>query len=114
MGHRNTSCDPHLHLSHSSYQRSATSREASAAGRLRPNALVATKLPGFTSVPRAIAFIPIYPNKLPNVPKPSRASRTAPLVFSNLPASQSAITRLENRSIGVRAAEQLSQLEAIR
>src|SRR6267378_166925 len=38
MGHGNTSCDPHLHLSHSSYQRSATSREASAAGRLRPNA----------------------------------------------------------------------------
>src|SRR5467141_365125 len=38
MGHRNPSCDPHLHLSHSSYQRSATSREASAAGRLRPNA----------------------------------------------------------------------------
>src|SRR5260370_18220114 len=40
MGHGNTSCDPHLHLSHSSYQRSATSREASAAGRLRPNALI--------------------------------------------------------------------------
>src|SRR5260370_25019122 len=38
MGHGNTSCDPHLHLSHSSYQRSATSRAASAAGRLRPNA----------------------------------------------------------------------------
>jgi hypothetical protein len=31
------------------------------------------------------------------VPKPSRASRTASLVFSDLPASQSAITRLENR-----------------
>ena len=43
------------------------------------------------------AFIPIYPNKLPTVPKPSRASRTASLVFSNLPTSQSAITRLLNR-----------------
>jgi len=42
-------------------------------------------------------FIPIYPNTLPTVPKPSRASRTASLVVSNLPASQSAITRLENR-----------------
>jgi hypothetical protein len=49
------------------------------------------------AVPRAMAFIPIYPNKLPTVPKPARASRTAPLVFSNLPASQSAITRLESR-----------------
>jgi len=43
------------------------------------------------------AFIPIYPNKLPTVPKPSRASQTASLVFSNLPTSQSAITRLLNR-----------------
>jgi len=40
------------------------------------NALVATKLPGFASVPRAIAFIPIYPNKLPTAPRLSRASRT--------------------------------------
>ena len=31
------------------------------------------------------------------MPKPSRGSRTASLVFSNLPASQGAITRLENR-----------------
>src|SRR5207249_10760341 len=45
----------------------------------------------------AIAFIPIYPNSLPTVPKPSRVSRTASLVFRNLPASQSAITRLLNR-----------------
>jgi hypothetical protein len=43
------------------------------------------------------AFIPIYPNTLPTVPKPSRAGRTASLVFRNLPASRSAITRLENR-----------------
>ena len=28
------------------------------------NALVATKRPGFTSLPRATFFIPIYPNKL--------------------------------------------------
>jgi hypothetical protein len=41
----------------------------------------------------ADTFIPIYPDTLPTVPKPSRASRTASLVFSNLPASQSAITR---------------------
>ena len=45
------------------------------------------------------SFIPIYPNNLPNVPKPPRASQAAPLIFSNLPASQSAITRLENRSL---------------
>src|SRR6266513_937837 len=38
MGHGNTSCDPHLHLSHQATKRSTTSREASAAGRLRPNA----------------------------------------------------------------------------
>src|SRR2546430_1270508 len=37
MGHGNTSCDPHLHLSHQATKRSTTSREASAAGRLRPN-----------------------------------------------------------------------------
>ena len=43
------------------------------------------------------AFIPIYPNALPTVPKPSRAGRMVSLVFRNLPASQSATTRLENR-----------------
>ena len=43
------------------------------------------------------SFIPIYPNNLPTVPKPPRASRTASLVFSELPASQGAITRLLNR-----------------
>src|SRR5580704_15399888 len=37
MGHRNTSCD-HIYIKPSSNQRSTTSREASAAGRLRPNA----------------------------------------------------------------------------
>jgi hypothetical protein len=42
-------------------------------------------------------FIPIYPNTLPTLPKPSRANRMASLVVSNLEASQSAITRLENR-----------------
>jgi hypothetical protein len=42
------------------------------------------------------AFIPIYPNTLPTVPKPSRAGRMVSLVFRNLPASQSATTR-ENR-----------------
>ena len=46
------------------------------------------------------AFIPIYPNTLPTLPKPSRASRTASLVVNNLPASQSAITRLLNRCRG--------------
>ena len=51
----------------------------------------------FGSACGAIAFIPIYPNNLPTMPKPSRVSRTASLVFSNLPASQSAITRLLNR-----------------
>jgi hypothetical protein len=45
-------------------------------------------------------LIPIYPNTLPTVPKPSRASRTASLVVNNLPASQSAITRLLNRCRG--------------
>src|SRR6267378_7448514 len=39
LGHRNTSCDPHLHQAIASNQRSTTSRVASAAGRLRPNAL---------------------------------------------------------------------------
>jgi hypothetical protein len=43
------------------------------------------------------AFIPIYPNTLPTEPKPSKGSRTPSLVFSNLPASQRAITRLLNR-----------------
>jgi hypothetical protein len=38
----------------------------------------------------------IYDLKGP-VPKPSRASRTVSLVFNQLPASQSAITRLLNR-----------------
>src|SRR5580693_1700661 len=38
MGHRNTSCD-HIYIKPSSNQRSTTSREASAAGRLRPNAV---------------------------------------------------------------------------
>jgi hypothetical protein len=46
--------------------------------------------------PEAV-FIPIYPNRLPTVPKPSTTSRKPPLVLSNLPASQGAITRLENR-----------------
>jgi hypothetical protein len=51
--------------------------------------------------PRAVkSFIPFYPNNLPTVPKPSRASRTASLVFSDLPASQHAITRLLNRCRG--------------
>src|SRR6266481_8809421 len=40
MGHRNTSCDPHLHQA-IEQPMLPTSREASAAGRLRPNALVA-------------------------------------------------------------------------
>jgi hypothetical protein len=31
-------------------------------------------------------FVPIYPNNLPTVPKPSKGSRTPSLVFSNLPA----------------------------
>jgi len=42
----------------------------------------------------ADAFIPIYPNTLPTVPKPSSASRTASLVLNKLEGSQSAITRL--------------------
>jgi DoxX len=44
-----------------------------------------------------ITFIPIYPNRLPNVPKPPRASRTLSSVIINLGWSRSAITRLENR-----------------
>jgi hypothetical protein len=44
----------------------------------------------------ADAFIPIYPNALPTVPKPSRSSRTASLVVNNLEVSQSAINRLLN------------------
>src|SRR5260221_7535801 len=43
MGHRNTSCDPHLHQA-IEQPMLPTSREASAAGRLRPNALVLTGL----------------------------------------------------------------------
>jgi hypothetical protein len=43
MGHRGTSCDPHLHHKPQSNQRSTTSRVASAAGRLRSNALVFIK-----------------------------------------------------------------------
>ena len=50
-----------------------------------------------TMVWSVIVFIPIYPNTLPTVPKPSKGSRTPSLVFSNLPASQRAITRLLNR-----------------
>lgn len=41
----------------------------------------------------AKCFIPIYPNKLPTVPKPPRARRAVSLVVNHLPASQSAITR---------------------
>ena len=47
-----------------------------------------------------VAFIPIYPNTLPTVPKLPRANRLASLVFSDLPASQGAITRLLNRCSG--------------
>src|SRR4030088_3543291 len=39
MGHRNTSCDPHLHQA-IEHPMLPTSREASAAGRLRPNAVI--------------------------------------------------------------------------
>src|SRR6266576_4125082 len=45
MGHGNTSCDPHLHLSHQATKRSTTSREASAAGRLRPNGFTGPTIP---------------------------------------------------------------------
>src|SRR5258707_14671929 len=54
----------------------------------------------FGSACGAIAFIPIYPNNLPTVPKPSRVSRTASLVFSNLPASQTQSPVLLNRCTG--------------
>jgi hypothetical protein len=40
MGHRETSCDPHLPDKPWSNQRSTTSRVASAAGRLRPNGFI--------------------------------------------------------------------------
>src|SRR6478672_6723450 len=40
-GHRNTSCDPHLHPSLQATNACTASREASAAGRLRPNAVIA-------------------------------------------------------------------------
>ena len=40
------------------------------------------------------SFIPIYPDTLPTVPKLSKSSRAASLVFIDLPASQGAITRL--------------------
>ena len=43
------------------------------------------------------AFIPTYPKTLPTVPKPPRASRTASLVFINLPASQTQSLVLLNR-----------------
>ena len=42
-------------------------------------------------------FIPIYPNTLEFVPKPSRTSRTPPSVIISLERSRSATTRLENR-----------------
>ena len=42
-------------------------------------------------------FIPIYPNRLPTVPKPPRACRTPPSVIISLERSKGAITRLENR-----------------
>src|SRR2546421_314924 len=45
----------------------------------------------------AKSFIPLYPNNVPTVPKPSGGSRTASLVLNNLEASQRAITRLLNR-----------------
>src|SRR5260370_4279006 len=50
MGHRNTSCDPHLHQA-IEQPMLPTSREASAAGRLRPNALVSTNgvVPGWSA-----------------------------------------------------------------
>ena len=42
-------------------------------------------------------FIPIYPNRLEFVPKPSRTSRTPPSVIISLERSRGATTRLENR-----------------
>jgi hypothetical protein len=53
-----------------------------------------SRLPRTTEQRVAKFFIPIYPNNLPTVPKPSKESRTPSLVFSNLPANQGAITRL--------------------
>ena len=47
----------------------------------------------FSDASIAYVLIPIYPNNFPTVPKPARASRTASLVFRDLPASQGAITR---------------------
>ena len=41
--------------------------------------------------------MPIYPNALNFLPKPSRASRAVPLILNNLEPSRSAITRLKNR-----------------
>jgi len=60
---------------------------------------VATSLLSFprTASDDLTVFIPIYPNRLPTVPKPPTTSRTTPLVLNNLLASQGAITRLENR-----------------
>ncbi len=43
------------------------------------------------------SFMPIYPNALNFLPKPSRASRAVPLILNNLEPSRSAITRLKNR-----------------
>src|SRR5436309_2645337 len=45
----------------------------------------------------AIAFIPLYPDRLPSVPKPSRVGRTPSSVIINLGRSRGTITRLENR-----------------
>ncbi len=42
-------------------------------------------------------FIPFYPNTLPGVPKPSRASRAPSSVIISLGWSRGATTRLENR-----------------
>ena len=50
-----------------------------------------------TSLRVSKAFIPIYPNRLPNVPRSPGASRTAPLVFINLLASQTQPLGLLNR-----------------
>jgi len=44
-----------------------------------------------------IAFIPFYPNTLPGVPKPSRASRAPSSVIISLGWSRGATTRLGNR-----------------
>jgi hypothetical protein len=65
-----------------------------------PEAVLAETLDGKWRPASRKSFIPIYPNNLPTVPKPSRGSRTAPLVFSDLPASQGAITCLLNRCTG--------------